>query len=96
MDPCANFTEFENLTMFLQEDEDLNSTVEEFHQNEIAFSTGEKICTFLEWISIITLGTGFNFLAIQYEKFGEDPLKRRLVDQVLCNYESVSEHGFMI
>ena len=82
MDPCDNFTEFGNLTMFLQEDEDLNSTIEEFHQNEIAFSTGEKICTFLEWISIITFGTGFNVLAIQYEKFGGDPLKRRLIDQV--------------
>ena len=45
MDPCDNFTDFGNLTMFLQEDEDLNSTVEEFQQNEIAFSTGEKIFT---------------------------------------------------
>ena len=83
MDPCDNFTEFGNLTMFLQEDEDLNLTVEEFCQKEIAFSSGEKICTFLEWISIITFGTGFNLLAIQYEKFGEDPLKRRLIDQVM-------------
>ena len=84
MDHCDNFTEFGNLSMFLQEDEDLNMTVDEFHQNEIAFSIGEKICTFLEWISIITFGTGFNLLAIQYEKFGEDPLKRRLIDQVIC------------
>ena len=82
MDPCDNFTDFGNLTMFLQEDEDLNSTVEEFQQNEIAFSTGEKIFTLLEWMSIITFGTGFNLLAIQYEKFGGDPLKRRLIDQV--------------
>ena len=28
LDTCDNFTVFENLTMFLQEDEDLNSTIE--------------------------------------------------------------------
>ena len=82
MDPCDNFTVFENLTMFLQEDEDLNSTIEEFQGNAISFSLGEKMFMLIEWIPIITLGTVLNLLAIQFERFGGDPLKRRLIDQV--------------
>ena len=82
MDPYDNFTVFENLTMFLQEDEDLNSTIEEFQGNAISFSLGEKMFMLIEWIPIITLGTVLNLLAIQFERFGGDPLKRRLIDQV--------------
>ena len=82
MDTYDNFTVFENLTMFLQVDEDLNSTIEDFQRNEISFSLGEKMFMLIEWIPIITLGTVLNLLAIQFERFGGDPLKRRLVDQV--------------
>ena len=87
MDPCDNFTVFENLTMFLQEDEDLNSTIEEFQRNDISFSLGEKMFILIEWIPIITLGTVLNLLAIQFERFGGDPLKRRLIDQVSNHFK---------
>ena len=47
-------------------------------------SSIEKVICILVWLIIQTLGNFLIVGIIQYERFGGDPLKRRITDQVIC------------
>ena len=44
----------------------------------------EKVICVLVWLIIQILGNFLILGIIQYERFGGDPLKRRITDQVIC------------
>ena len=46
-------------------------------------SSIEKVICILVWLIIQTLGNFLIVGIIQYERFGGDPLKRRITDQVI-------------
>ena len=67
-------------------EEEENSTLEtevgKYLFNEINFSWGEKVLMAFEWLFLEVLGNRLIFGWVQYERFGADPMKRRLTDQV--------------
>ena len=48
----------------------------------IEFSTGEKIMFLMEWFIIQVFGNALLLGLIEFDRFGGDPLKRRIIDQV--------------
>ena len=55
-----------------------------FLYEDLDLNIGEKIIVGIFWILIVVLGNGFLIGIIQFDRFGGDPLKRRIVDQVNC------------
>ena len=55
-----------------------------FLYEDLELNIGEKIIVGVFWILIVVLGNGFLIGIIQFDRFGGDPLKRRIVDQVSC------------
>ena len=66
---------------------EFNLTEDFCHWNDtfspIEFSTGEKIMFLIEWFIIQVFGNALLLGLIQFDRFGGDPLKRRMIDQVL-------------
>ena len=54
----------------------------EFLNEDLELNICEKIVIGVFWILIVVFGNGFLIGIIQFDRFGGDPLKRRIVDQV--------------
>ena len=48
----------------------------------IEFSNSEKIMFLMEWFIIQVFGNALLLGLIEFDRFGGDPLKRRIIDQV--------------
>ena len=59
-----------------------NVTYSKFTTIDTTLTTPEKILIVVLWILIEGFGNGLLFGLIQFDRFGGDPLKRRIVDQV--------------
>ena len=59
------------------------SNIEFFHE-DLELNIGQKIVIGVFWFLIVVFGNGFYIGIIQFDRFGGDPLKRRIVDQVYC------------
>ena len=59
----------------------MNSSTE-FASEEIQLQTAEKAIIVTLWLSIEVVGSGLLIGLIEFERLGNDPLKRRIVDQV--------------
>ena len=58
----------------------------------IDFSNGEKVMFLMEWFIIQVFGNALLLGLIEFDRFGGDPLKRRIIDQVcIWNLESELE-----
>ena len=61
-----------------------NTSNIEFLNEDLELNICEKIVIGVFWILIVVFGNGFLIGIIQFDRFGGDPLKRRIVDQVNC------------
>ena len=59
-----------------------NFTHSEFTTLDTSLTTPEKIVIVILWILVEVFGNGLLFGLIQFDRFGGDPLKQRIVDQV--------------
>ena len=59
-----------------------NTSNIEFLNEDLELNICEKIVIGMFWILIVVFGNGFLIGIIQFDRFGGDPLKRRIVDQV--------------
>ena len=55
-----------------------------FLNEDLELNICEKVVIGMFWILIVVFGNGFLIGIIQFDRFGGDPLKRRIVDQVNC------------
>ena len=60
-----------------------NITHSEFSTLDVVLTTPEKIVLVFLWIVIEVVGNGLLLGLIQFDRFGGDPCKRRIVDQVI-------------
>ena len=58
------------------------------HRIDIHFQTHEKIIYATEWIVIQIVGNSLLWGMIQFDRFGSDPMKRRIVDQVQNSHKN--------
>ena len=61
-----------------------NTTSTDFAIDDTNLTTGEKVVMIFLWVIIEVVGNGLLFGLIQFDRIGEDPLKRRIIDQVYC------------
>ena len=61
-----------------------NTSNIEFLNEDLELNICEKIVIGVFWILIVVFGNGFLIGIIQFDRFGGDPLKRRIADQVNC------------
>ena len=69
-------------SMLVDEDQNLNETC------RIRFEGSEKIIFGIQWLLFQIIGNGLLIGLIQFDRFGGNPLKRRITDQVsrfFCN-----------
>ena len=59
-----------------------NTTDTKFLSEDLELSYFEKVVIGVFWIMIVIIGSGFLIGIIQFDRFGGDPLKRRIVDKV--------------
>ena len=59
-----------------------NTSNIEFLNEDLELNICEKIVIGMFWILIVVFGNGFLIGIIQFDRFGGDPLKRRIVDQM--------------
>ena len=59
-----------------------NTTNTKFLSEDLELSYFEKVVIGVFWIMIVIIGSGFLIGIIQFDRFGGDPLKRRIVDKV--------------
>ena len=60
----------------------MNFTKLEFVSEDLSLKIYQKIIGVIVWFSIMILGNSMLYGLIQFEKYGGDPLKRRIIDQV--------------
>ena len=51
--------------------------------SNITFENQEKVIFAIEWVLIQFVGNPLLWGMIQFDRFGSDPMKRRIMDQVL-------------
>ena len=61
-----------------------NTTSTDFAIDDTNLTIGEKVVMIFLWVIIEVVGNGLLFGLIQFDRVGEDPLKRRIIDQVNC------------
>ena len=63
----------------------MNTTKINFESEDFALQSNllEKILIVVIWVLLAIIGNGLVIGIIQFDRFGGDPLKRRIVDQVL-------------
>ena len=61
-----------------------NTSNVKFFNEDLELNIYEKIVIGVFWMLIVVFGNGFLIGIIQFDRFGGDPLKRRIVDQVNC------------
>ena len=69
-------------SMLIDEDQNLNETY------RIHFEVREQIIFGIQWLLFQVIGNGLLIGLIQFDRFGGNPLKRRITDQVsrfFCN-----------
>ena len=59
-----------------------NTSNTKFFSEDLELSNFEKVIVGVFWIMIVVIGSGFLIGIIQFDQFGGDPLKRRIVDKV--------------
>ena len=71
----------QNFSLILEEefcDKDINRNF----RTDITFENHEKIIFGIEWALIQLVGNTLLWGMIQFDRFGSDPMKRRIIDQV--------------
>ena len=63
-----------------------NTSMYEFSVEDLTFNAFEKILIVLIWLIIQIPGNIMLLGLIQFDRYGNDPLKRRLHDQVGINF----------
>ena len=53
-----------------------------FISEDLELSNFEKVIIGVFWILIVVIGSGLLIGIVQFDRFGGDPLKRRIVDKV--------------
>ena len=72
-----------NISNYMKVKTQINDIVQiEWTPYELELNFWESILILMLWILIQFLGNGLLLGLIQYNRFGEDPLKRRISDQV--------------
>ena len=63
----------------------MNTTKINFESEDFALQSNllEKILIVVIWVLLAIIGNGLVIGIIQFDRFGGDPLKRRIIDQVL-------------
>ena len=56
---------------------------------DLELSNFEKVIIGVFWIMIVVIGSGFLIGIIEFDRFGGDPLKRRIVDKVSAEKNTV-------
>ena len=74
-------------TTFSLLDEDWKMELQKYQVSNINFSLLEKVIFGIEWLSCQIIGNGLLFGLIQFDRFGGDPLKRRITDQVIIDQD---------
>ena len=59
-----------------------NFTKLEFVSEDLSLTIYQKVIVVIVWFSVMILGNSMLYGLIQFEKYGGDPLKRRIIDQV--------------
>ena len=67
------------MVLNLSNNSELNT---EFISEDLKLSNFEKIVIGVFWILIVIIGSGLLIGIVQFDRFGGDPLKRRIVDKV--------------
>ena len=62
---------------------DLQLEMNRYQISNITFESHEKIIFAIEWVLIQFVGNPLLWGMIQFDRFGSDPMKRRIIDQVL-------------
>ena len=76
-----------NISNYMKIKPQINDIVQiEWTPYELELNFWESILILMLWILIQFLGNGLLLGLIQYNRFGEDPLKRRISDQVSKKY----------
>ena len=83
-----NNTLSKNTSFLLQEEGDTIAEMKSHHRIDIHFQTHEKIIYATEWIVIQIVGNSLLWGMIQFDRFGSDPMKRRIVDQVQNSHKN--------
>ena len=60
----------------------MNFTKLEFVSEDLSLTIYQKVIVVIVWFSVMILGNSMLYGLIQFEKYGGDPLKRRIIDQV--------------
>ena len=66
-----------------------NTSNTKFLSEDLELSNFEKVIIGVFWIMIVVIGSGFLIGIIQFDQFGGDPLKRRIVDKVSAEKNTV-------
>ena len=66
-----------------------NTSNTKFLSEDLELSNFEKVIIGVFWIMIVVIGSGFLIGIIEFDRFGGDPLKRRIVDKVSAEKNTV-------
>ena len=84
-----------NVSLFL-EDEYWIEEVKKHFRTDVTFEKHEKIIFGIEWALIQILGNTLLWGMIQFDRFGSDPMKRRIIDQVKVKLSENTEKNVWI
>ena len=67
---------------FTLQDEFCIEEIKRHFRTDVTFENHEKIIFGIEWALIQIVGNTLLWGMIQFDRFGSDPMKRRIIDQV--------------
>ena len=69
---------------------DLQLEMNRYRSSNITFESHEKIIFAIEWVLIQFVGNPLLWGMIQFDRLGSDPMKRRIIDQVIFSICMIS------
>ena len=60
-----------------------------YQTSNITFENHEKVIFAIEWVLIQFVGNPLLWGMIQFDRFGSDPMKRRIIDQVIFSISMI-------
>ena len=85
----------QNISIILDDGHCIEEIKKQF-RTEIAFKNHEKIIFGVEWALIQIVGNTLLWGMIQFDRFGSDPMKRRIIDQVKLLLPSNIENVYFL
>ena len=69
---------------------DLQLELSRYQTSTICFKNHEKVIFAIEWVLIQFVGNPLLWGMIQFDRLGSDPMKRRIIDQVIFSICMIS------